>query len=64
MENEHRIVFASGVRCSLLVDRPQGANNCIYPNSEVPCSGCKIAIAIQTYDSEKDKASEVKDSIN
>ncbi len=48
MENDHRINLGDGnVRCLLLVDRSSGANNCIYPNSDVSCSGCKIAKAIE-----------------
>lgn len=61
MEIPHRIYFGKGdVRCSLLVDRPSDANNCIYPNSEVSCSGCVIAKAIQAQADKKVQTPEVK----
>ena len=61
MENDHRIGLGKGgVICQLLVGRSSGANDCIYPNYEVLCSGCKIAKAIEAQANNKVQTPEVK----
>lgn len=60
MENNNRISAGSGVKCQFLAGRQEGANDCIYPKFEVPCSNCGIFKAMQDQDDKKVQATEAK----